>query len=322
MSNLSITACSFSIREFNSKSVDKIYPLNSTFKAKYKDVKTEDIFLSFINKYNKSIKNEDRKQTLRCKYNKEFIGETDNYKYIYTIITSGYYGDATTIVNVDTNEETYNKRPNEAEIRDFYLFIILPKDTDKVKVNKGMLIFQNTGVFGVKTITSEYMNKFFRDEYNLKLRLSTISSNLFLDKTLKKENITKMIMTRNHVSGDVSDNVGNGYGYGVESRMLKNLNFNDSLWNSIIKKLKDISKSKSSLFEFEDKKYDNVKTVVKIGKKERTINIHNLENLSIIEELPSGIKGVDGIINESKLKKHIEDVADEYLSEMVLQIKK
>lgn len=50
-----------------------------------------------------------------------------------------------------------------------------------------MLIFQNTGIFGVKTITSKYMNKFFRDEYNLTLRLSTISSSLFLDKTLKKK---------------------------------------------------------------------------------------------------------------------------------------
>lgn len=51
MNNLSITACSFSIREFNSKSIDKIYGLNSKFKAKDKDVKAEDIFLSFINTY-------------------------------------------------------------------------------------------------------------------------------------------------------------------------------------------------------------------------------------------------------------------------------
>lgn len=38
-----------------------------------------------------------------------------------------------------------------------------------------------------------------------------------------------MIMTRNHISGDRSDNL--SYGYGVESRTLKNLHFSDTMWN-------------------------------------------------------------------------------------------
>ena len=37
----------------------------------------------------------------------------------------------------------------------FYMFVVIPKDNVKVKVDKGMRIFQNIGVFGVKTITYE-----------------------------------------------------------------------------------------------------------------------------------------------------------------------
>ncbi|MFR7604647.1 MAG: hypothetical protein ACLUV3_04625 [Oscillospiraceae bacterium] len=37
----------------------------------------------------------------------------------------------------------------------FYMFVVIPKDNVKVKVDKGMMIFQNIGVFGVKTITYE-----------------------------------------------------------------------------------------------------------------------------------------------------------------------
>ncbi|HCT64235.1 MAG TPA: hypothetical protein DIC60_03025 [Lachnospiraceae bacterium] len=238
---------------------------------------------------------------------------------MYTIIQSGIYGSSSEICDVVTNEVKYIKSANEAEVRPFYLFIIIPKDTDTVKVNKGMLIFQNVGPYGVKTITKEYMQEFFKTKFNITLNLRTISSELFVKKVIKRDSIKRFVMVKNHKSGDTSDNVGKGYG--AETRVLSDLHFNDGLWDRIFNKIIYVTKGKSNLFEFEEIEYNTLKLIVEIGGRIRTIDLHNVENLSIIESIPDEIKMADGHPHKERLITHIETVANEYLSEMVLQIK-
>ena len=48
-------------------------------------------------------------------------------------------------------------KPSDVAEKNFYVYIIIPKDNRKVTVNKGMMIFQNIGIFGVKTITCDYL---------------------------------------------------------------------------------------------------------------------------------------------------------------------
>ena len=66
--------------------------------------------------------------------------------------------------------------------------------------------------------------------------------------------------------------------------------------------------------------YENLKLIVDIGGRTRTINLHNLENLSIIESIPDEIKMADGHPNLELLIDHFKKVATEYLEEMVLHI--
>ena len=68
------------------------------------------------------------------------------------------------------------------------------------------------------------------------------------------------------------------------------------------------------------KTYDNLKLVVDIGGRNRTINIHKLENLSIIEAIPDTIRNEEGNANFTLLIDYFKTVADEYLNEMVLRI--
>ena len=79
-------------------------------------------------------------------------------------------------------------------------------------------------------------------------------------------------------------------------------------------------RGKYNLFEFESIQYDQLKVVVTIGDRDRTIDVHNIENLSIIEAIPDAIKQPNGLPNGVALLKHFVEVADDYLSEMVLQI--
>jgi len=238
---------------------------------------------------------------------------------MYTVINSGTYGSASEITDIETQQVNYKRRPNEADVRPFYLFIVIPKDSEGVTVQKGMFLFQNVGGFGVKTVTTQHMSAYFSNKHNITLRCSTIAPELFIKKVIKRENIKKLIMVKNHTSNDDADNI--RVGYGTETRYIANLSFTNTMWETIMAGIYYCSKGKSNLFEFESKKYDSLKVNVKIGERERTIDLHNLENLSIIEGIPDEIKRIDGHPDKEKLLKHLKKVADEYLKEMVLQIK-
>jgi hypothetical protein len=324
MFNLSLTACSFWIKKLNSQKLSKIYNLNDTIEVdkdgeKHEFSNVRELFKSFFHNHVVAVNDDDNKKTFSCEFKSEYQGETKDYHFMYTVINSGTYGSASEITDIETRQINYKRKPNEADERPFHLFIVIPKDSEDVTVQKGMFLFQNLGGFGVKTITTQYMSAYFSKEYNITLKCSTIAPDLFVKKVIKRENIKKLIMVKNHTSNDTTDNI--RVGYGVETRQIANLTFNDTMWEKIMSKIRYCAKGKSNLFEFESKEYDSLKVNVKIGERERTIDLHNLENLSIIEGIPDEIKMADGHPNKEKLIKHFEKVADEYLIEMVLQIK-
>lgn len=74
------------------------------------------------------------------------------------------------------------------------------------------------------------------------------------------------------------------------------------------------------MFEFEGHYYDNAKFIVKVGNSQRTINLHNLDNLSIIEEVPDSILKEDGNPDVPKLIEYFIGTAKEYLKDLVTQI--
>lgn len=196
--------------------------------------------------------------------------------------------------------------------------IIFPKDNEKATVQKGMFIFQNVGQFGVKTITTTLMQKFFSNKFGITLKCNTIAPDLFVKKVIRKDNIKKLLMIKNIKSRDLADNI--DIGYGSEIREISNLCFTEKTWSKIMDKIRYVAGGKYNLFEFEQQNYDNLKVIVEIGGRPRTINLHNLENLSIIEGIPDNIKMADGHPNLPMLLDHFQKVATEYLKEMVLHI--
>lgn len=326
MFNLSLTACSFYIKKAYSKNLEKIYNLNheliceidNTRVVKFKNVM--DIFRDFFHQYAHNINDNDLQRTFGCSFTVENQGETNDYYYMYAVIYSGMYGSSSEIYDTITQTVTYNKKPTEAERRPFYFFIVIPKDNDRVTVQKGMFFFQNVGTYGVKTVTTEYLSTYFSKNYKISLNCSTIAPQLFINKVLTKENIKKLIMVKNHKSDDIADSF--SVGYGEETRVIANLSFSESVWNKIFNGIHHCTKGKYNLFEFESKEYDDLKVVATIGDRERVIDLHNIENLSIIEGIPDDIKMPDGHPNKQMLIEHLKKVSNEYLKEMVLQISK
>lgn len=327
MFNLSLTACSFSLRKINKRGVDSVINLNDPIKYIDKEsgeiCKTEtlSIFDSFFKSFSLSFNDEKRKKTFSCFYKNDFYGETKNYIYTYVLIKSGIYGSSSEIISLDTKKLVYKKKANDVEEKPFYLFVVFPKDSPSVKVQKGIFIFQNVGQYGIKTITTDYMKNYFSNKFDISLTCKTVAPNIFIEKILKRENITKLYLTKNHKSNDTADNLFPGYG--VETKVLAKLNFSMPIWQKILDNIKYFVAGKYNLFEFVDSdKYDGVKLSVDIGGSERMINLRNINNLSIIEKIPDEIKGVDGHPKKDELIAHLQKVTDEYLEEMVLSITK
>lgn len=323
MFNLSLTACSFYIKKTNSRKKDKIFSLNSHIQGLHekREFYFNDVIELFVDFFSscKEMKTDlVRQQTFSCEYDNSFQDELDGFRLLYTKAYSGIYGSSSDIIDAETREVKFSKSSTDIDTRPFYVFVIVPKDSDKVDVQKGMFIFQNVGPYGIKTVTTERMQSYFSTCYGISLICRTIAPELFVKKVIRKDNIKKLVMVKNITSADRSDN--NSFGYGKEVREIADLTLSENHWNKLLSKIQWVADSRYHLFEFENKEYDTLKVVVDIGGRNRKIDLHNLENLSIIEAIPDDIRMADGHPNRDLLIKYFKEVATEYLEEMVLQI--
>ena len=258
MFNLSLIACSFYFQKLHSRNVNNIFDLNQGIEYENEDsgkietIQIKDLFINFFKECEMTNNDEDEQKTFRCEFENSFAGETNDFYYVYAIVKSGIYGSASDIIDKDTGKVTYNKKANEADEKSFYLYIAMPKDSNDVKVQKGLLFFQNIGSFGVKTISTDLMRKFFSNNYGLAFKCRTVSSDLFIKKIITKENVKNLIMVKNHISDDSADNVRPGYG--VETRIIGKLFYKDTAWDKIMNSIRFCARGKHNLFEFESKK--------------------------------------------------------------------
>lgn len=324
MFNLSLTACSFHFKKTNSRGNTSIYCLNKPLNVcddedkEYHFAELTELFVLFFEKYKTLVKDDAKQQSFRCEYCPENCIDTPDFKMLYVKIYSGIYGSSSDIIDGKTQKLKFKKESSDIDTRPFYLMIVFPKDSASIAVQKGMFIFQNVGQFGVKTVTTSHMQEFFSTKFNITLKCNTIAPDLFIRKVICRDNIKKLVMIKNVKSNDLADNI--GLGYGSEIREISNLRFSETMWKKLMDKIRYVAGDKYNLFEFEQQEYDNLKVVVDIGGRIRKINLHNLENLSIIEGIPDEIRMADGHPKLDLLIEYFKNVASEYLEEMVLHI--
>ena len=241
MFNLSLTACSFHLRKTNSRGNTKIFNLNMPLTLQKEDgtecyfQDLSEIFVQFFKTHESLVKDDNKQQSFRCEYNEDNILENDDFRMFYTRIYSGVYGSSSDIIDGNTQKVKYKKKSSDIDTRPFYLMVVFPKDSERVVVQKGLFIFQNVGQFGVKTITTTLMQAFFSNGFHITLKCNTISSDLFVKKIIRQDNIKKLVMVKNIKSSDTSDNVRKGYG--SEIREIGNLYFTEKMWSRMMDKI-------------------------------------------------------------------------------------
>lgn len=318
--NLSFTACSFHVKKAYAPK-GCAYDLNGFIpimaNGQEKVVSVLELFSMFVAKNTAASVDALKKRMFCCHRLPDWEGETEEFRYWYMKITSGEYGSSADLIDTTTGKNTYSRTAEEAEMRPFIVFAVIPKPKKDFSVQKGMLFFQNVGPFGIKTITTNKMSELF-SAWNITLACRTISSGLFFSKVVKRDSLLKIQCIRNAVSADLADRV--EFGYGREVKVLDHLHYSDGMFARLLDGFRSFSADKNQLFEFSGigSGYDDIKLIVDIGGRQRTIDLHNMENLSIIEALPDEIKAADGHPIMEKLIPFFVRTAQEYLSQMVL----
>ena len=313
MNNLSLSACSIWLREKmpkGKKNEIKIMNLNKKITGNEKEYSD---FFELLNNFcikhsERFIMNDYEQKMFKIETEKIKIEENEKFRYTYIDINSGGYGIEANIVNTKTNKVLYTRKKEHAETIHFRVFFAVPKGED---VCKGIIIFQNIGQYGIKTITTDYLRKYINDELNLYTTTGNICPQVFVKKLLDNDGLMKIIYTRNNVSNDKADT--DSMGYGKEERIIAGFS-NVKKWKE---KISGYFNGTSRIYEFEDIDYSGVKFVTSIYGRTRTININNINNLSIIEGIPDEVVNAFGDIDDKKLKNHFIEVTKEYLEHMV-----
>ena len=317
---LSLCAYSFCFRKWRGRKPEQILPLNSeavfnrlhdSEERTYKYTSAFDLIVDFISANTDVDDKEDSQQLFNCAFDNANQGETDSYRYLIFTVYAGYYGYASELVNRKTKSTVHKKSRDEADVKPFYVVIVIPKDTEISKAQRGLIFFQEIGIYGVKTVTTKAMQEFFSQKLGLTFRTQNLAPDFYLKKLFESGIVQKIRLARNIKSADTADKL-YGEGYGREERTLVPLKITAQLKA----KLKHVSEAKYNFFTFDNHDYPEVKMVVKIGDRLRTINLHGLDELSVEEALPDELLLSDGTIDFPTFQTHILDVAEEYIEHL------
>lgn len=164
-------------------------------------------FISFLQGFIKSLDNEmsiaeDQKKSFQ--FQKDSIKIDGDQRRISGIIESGEYGLNGKMKNIKTGDLTYQKTPDDADIKPFYFQIYFPKN-----VNKVFVVLQRTGIFGINVVFRKYLEISFQRAYNdLKLEFSQFVSKELARQFIENGGVQEISMKRFNLSPDICEKLG------------------------------------------------------------------------------------------------------------------
>ena len=311
---LSLRIYSFTLRRHRSRLADVVFPLNGPISAETPDGTVDipsalDLFKCFITNSETMTDDELSRRIFRCSFNEANQGETDDFHYLIFSVFSGTYGYNSNIVDRNTAETVLHKSRDQADEKEFFVTVIVPKNKHGYVARRGLLMFQEIGIYGVKSATESRLQKYFSTQYKITLSTSNLAPDFYLEKIFNSGIIQKIRVGRYTTSDDAADRV-YGAGFAREERILTPIKITSELKRS----LKHISSSMHNVYSIDGIDYPEVKMEVMIGNRQRTINLHGIEELAIEEILPDELLMADGAIDFDAFVSTILIFADEYLN--------
>lgn len=285
-----------------------------------------DTFLDLINRFSDNhmgdyTNNEDLEKVFKTEKIEDGIYERDGielFKYFLGRVKTGAYGYSSEIINSNTGELNYNKDIFDAEVMPFYYIVCIPTG----EVENGILILQNHGIYGVKTIFQKYLDGFIKsvnNDYNL--IIGNIAPRAYVNRFLDEGILQRIRFLRYDIPQDRGEQlcINNGVDTGGYEEYIihKPMGFLDRKRRDLDQFLRG-QRSVNSIVEIRDFEYDNIKLDFKLGRRNKTINLNNIDNIIINEDITDLVDLLGGHPTEETIKPILLETTSEYLGEMGL----
>ena len=166
-----------------------------------------DDILLFFKKYLESFEknvviNEQRKKSITFLSEVTKINSED--RTIAGILESGDYGVDSTIVDQLTGEIKYKKTKDDLDVKPFYFYLWLPKNH-----NKGIVILQRLGIFGVNGIFTYHFSEYFKSKFDdLTVDFNPLISKGLALKFIEEGAVKEITLRRFNLPKDIEDKIG------------------------------------------------------------------------------------------------------------------
>lgn len=317
--NVGILICSFYLKKKYSRGQEKLLPLNEEYQF-LDGMECEafaqnclDMFKVFCINHNQSTDDKKKQKLFSVLGSSVREYADDDYSALSFVIASGSYGIEGDITDRHTMEISHHRNQDEAEVKKFVCVIYIPKDTSDHLVKKGLMLFQSISNYGVKSITTYYMQKYFSG-MGLTMETRSVSISAFIENLINRGNLYKLTLIRNKISPNMADNMILNSGKEERSFLRPTL---QPEWLQKILMMFEMA-DKTGIYEFpEVEDFDDLSIQFKLGEKSRTVRLKNLDKVSIIEDVPKDIAQQNGT---EKLIRYMIETAEAYKEKMVFSI--
>ncbi|MBB6218674.1 ribosome-associated translation inhibitor RaiA [Anaerosolibacter carboniphilus] len=233
----------------------------------------------------------------------------EDYKYIIGKVKSGSYGLTSEIIDSATGATQYNKNESDADVIPFYFTLAVPAG----ETNRGILILENVGVFGIKQQFDRLLEEYLRSinpEYELSINSFTPVQ--YIDHFLDDGVIKSMRFIRYDIPADTAQRLGLNNGVAFDEYVIHHVGRN----NDIRDKIKSYVRGRVRIRNIAeiDFDYDNVKVEVKIGKRSKVLNLENINKIVISEDVTDRLVLLGGHPTEESMSVVFEENLEEYLT--------
>lgn len=314
MSSIGITVYSVRLQD---KELNQSYLLNDIQGRTFLD-----LINSFSDKHISDYENnEDLEKIFKTEEIEKGVYEVEGvelFRYFLGKIKTGAYGYASEIINSNTGELNYSKDIFDAEVMPFYYMVGIPNG----EVENGILILQNHGIYGVKTIFQRYLNDFIKDTNNgYNLIIGNIAPRTYVTRFLNEGILQRIRFLRYDIPQDRSEQlcINNGVDSdGYEEYIIhKPIGFLGRKRMELDQFLRG-QRLVNNIIEIEDFEYDNIKLDFKLGRRNKTINLKNIDNIIINEDITDLVDLLEGHPTKESIKPILLDTIFDYLKEMGL----
>ena len=320
MINSGMLICSFYLKKRFQRGNEELLPLN----LEYEFVDEDDNHHHFENALNiikhfcdASIEGTDDEKAMKLfsvEASSAQIHSKPAYYALSFIVNSGSYGIESEITDRRTRKVRYRCSENDAPIKKFRCVAFIPKDTQRLQVTKGILVFQSLGTFGVKSITVKNL-KAFCAKFGLTLETRSVSVRMFIEKLIEKGSLYKVTLIRNRVSPDGSDNM--LVSTGREERSYIRPHFKANWIEKFLNAVDGVKEAE--LLEVDDTIYEDITVTFKLGKNYRTVRLTEIDRFSVVEDIPEHI-AKKGKTDENSIVQYMLETATAYAQKMVFSV--